>query len=71
MTPVWIQDFWGVNAAYLLDVKSEIVALEGQIIYFKLLQNALESHRVDTEFLQHLLEELENEYVRPTADFEH
>lgn len=71
VTPVWIQYFWGVNAAYLLDVKSEIVALEGQIISFKLLQNVLESHGVDMEFLQHLLEELANEYIRPRTDFEH
>lgn len=60
-----------MNTAYLLDVKSEIVTLEGQIISFKLLQNALESCGVDTEFLRHLLEELANDYIRPTTDFEH
>lgn len=54
MTPVSIQDFWGVNTAYLLDLKSEIVALEGQIISFELLQNALETLGVDMELLRHL-----------------
>lgn len=47
------------------------MALEKQIISFKLLQDALESHGALMEFLHFLLEELANEYIRPTTDFEH